>query len=178
MPLTDSLRRLSGGLYQRSKSVTRLLGLGSRVVVLLTYEDCGYVAFAGDSRAYLLHGARLTQVTQDQTTAAALVRDGHLSHEAADTVPCAIPLRNTWASPGRFARHLFPQAVQSVIGGCSVRTGSPRACRTGCFQEMLGRCPDPETACREVLSAAEKADGSDNMTAIVVDIEAGTPAKD
>jgi serine/threonine protein phosphatase PrpC len=37
------------------------------------------------------------------------------------------------------------------------------------LRDLLGGSPDVETACREIVRAANEADGSDNITAVVVE---------
>ena len=79
----DTLCRLSQELYRQSQKMSSLKGLGSTVAVLFLYDDLAYIAYAGDSRIYVLRDADLIQVTEDQTTAAALVRLGEIAPEVA-----------------------------------------------------------------------------------------------
>jgi serine/threonine protein phosphatase PrpC len=58
-------------------------GMGATVVALLLVGTAAYTAEVGDSRAYLLRGGKLTQLTKDQTYTSLLVEQGVLTEEDA-----------------------------------------------------------------------------------------------
>ena len=62
-------------------------GMGTTCTVLAFRDGKAWLAHIGDSRAYLLRDAELTQLSQDQTLVAKLVKDGTLTQEEADHSP-------------------------------------------------------------------------------------------
>ena len=62
-------------------------GMGTTFTGVLVQEGRACLAHAGDSRAYLLRGRRLTQLTQDHTLVAALVQAGMMTPEEAAVSP-------------------------------------------------------------------------------------------
>jgi protein phosphatase len=61
--------------------------MGTTAVIAVQHNDQVYVAGLGDSRAYLVRGDRVDQLTMDHTVADALERNGTLTHEQARNSP-------------------------------------------------------------------------------------------
>jgi protein phosphatase len=61
--------------------------MGTTAVVALRYDDHVYVSNLGDSRAYLIRGDKVEQLTVDHSVAQALVSTGALTTEEAKTSP-------------------------------------------------------------------------------------------
>jgi PPM family protein phosphatase len=61
--------------------------MGTTAVLAVQKNDQVYVAGLGDSRAYLIRGARVEQLTMDHTIADALERNGTLTPEQAKNSP-------------------------------------------------------------------------------------------
>ncbi|MBN1610266.1 MAG: serine/threonine-protein phosphatase, partial [Polyangiaceae bacterium] len=60
-------------------------GMGATLTAVLFYAGCAYIAEVGDSRAYVLRGQRLVQLTRDQSYVQSLLDSGALTQEQADT---------------------------------------------------------------------------------------------
>lgn len=63
--------------YQENK------GMGTTVVLALCQKDKLHIAHVGDSRAYVSTSGNLTQITEDHSLVASLVRAGEISKKAA-----------------------------------------------------------------------------------------------
>ena len=63
--------------------VAQRLGMGTTLTAATIVHDCLLVAQVGDSRAYLLRGDELVQVTRDQSLVTELVESGQLTEEEA-----------------------------------------------------------------------------------------------
>ncbi len=62
-------------------------GSGAAVTALLIHEDHAHIAHCGDTRAYLLRGDEVTQLTVDDTLVAELIARGELEPAEAATHP-------------------------------------------------------------------------------------------
>ena len=167
--LTQSLRQLSHDLYEKSKLVGALAGLGSTAVVLAVRHGVAYLAYAGDSRAYLLRGQKLVQLTVDQTTAAALVRAGHLTPEAAEQSPLRHSLEEYVGKRSKLEPGVRCRKMQRRDRWLLCSDGVTKGLSDAAICDVLQKSPDVETACRELVRAANEADGSDNITALVIE---------
>jgi len=74
-------------VYQRQSEDASLSGMGTTMTVALVEDGHVWIGHVGDSRAYLVRGERLEQLTEDHSLVAELVRSGRLSPEEAETHP-------------------------------------------------------------------------------------------
>lgn len=72
-------------IHNRAQDHPSLAYMATTLVCTVLKSDMLYWVNAGDSRFYLLRGNRLRQITRDQTLANALVDEGRLKPEEADT---------------------------------------------------------------------------------------------
>src|SRR5215831_2743723 len=70
--LIDRFRQIDTALRERGERDPRLAGMGTTLTVAMSFSDELFVANLGDSRAYLLRGDKLTQLTRDHTLAQAM----------------------------------------------------------------------------------------------------------
>ena len=83
----ELIQQANRRVYERQSQDAAASGMGTTMTVALV-ED-GRVAFGhvGDSRAYLIRGGALEQLTEDHSLVAELVRSGRLSPEEAEGHP-------------------------------------------------------------------------------------------
>lgn len=168
--LGETLCELSQHLYHEAQTIPEITGLGSTAALLFIQNDLAYIACAGDSRVYLLRKQQLSQISKDQTIAAALVRDGHLSPEKADSHPLSNSLeeyigKEEVLHPGVWFKRL---KVGDRWLLCS--DGLTKGITDQELHSLLLLNDPPENICQILLSKAKENDGTDNITAIVVDI--------
>ena len=135
-----------------------------------------YVAHAGDTRAYLLRGGTLTQLTGDHSEAAELLRLRLITAEQALTHPRrSVLTRALGATP-----QLRPDFQRSPLQ----RGDRLLICTDGLWgdvppselQHTLAAPPDPATACEQLLIHALERGGSDNVSLYVIDVVDPGPA--
>lgn len=80
------IEKASDKVYEASKRPDRK-GMGATLTAVLVTGTTAYVAQIGDSRAYLMRGNRLGQVTHDQSYVQLLVDAGVMTPEEAETSP-------------------------------------------------------------------------------------------
>jgi PPM family protein phosphatase len=163
-----ALVELSQQLHQKSQATQGLKGMGSTVVLALVHGLHAVVAHLGDSRAYLLHAGRLECLTKDHTLAQLLADRGQItSHELA-----------THSARGQLTRFVgmgtesLPDARLVTLApgdrlllcsdGLSSMLSDPQ------IRDILSQQAAPETACRQLIAAANHAGGKDNITAVVL----------
>lgn len=77
--LRDAIRQADAAVRDRAISEPSLAGMGTTVVVALCRPEGIVVAHVGDSRAYLLRGDGLLQVTRDHSVVGHMVDAGTIS---------------------------------------------------------------------------------------------------
>nr|WP_321983235.1 protein phosphatase 2C domain-containing protein [uncultured Lichenicoccus sp.] len=139
--------------------------IASTLVVLLLRAGHFAVLWCGDSRAYLLRGGVLTQVTRDHSLVQALVDQGAITPEQAEGHPQAnVIIRAVGASDDSAE---LDKALGDIVPGDSFLL-----CSDGLSKVLddvrlaaLMQEPDPAAA---LLDAALQAGARDNVTALVV----------
>lgn len=128
------------------------------------------VVNVGDSRAYLFRGGGLTQLTDDHSVVAELVRDGRITAEEAE----AHPQRNVITR----VLGVYPQVTADLWPVDAVRGDRYLLCSDGLFNEVsidqmaavLRRLSDPNDAAAELVRLANEGGGRDNITVLVLDV--------
>lgn len=128
------------------------------------------VANVGDSRAYLFRDGGLTQLTDDHSVVAELVRDGQITSKEAE----AHPQRNIITR----VLGVYPEVHPDLWPVDPVRGDRYLLCSDGLFNEVsddqisaaLRRLSDPGEAAEELVRLANEGGGRDNITVIVVDV--------
>lgn len=85
--LLDALSLANSTVFTMSRSQPEYRGMGTTLVAALIQGSSTTIMNVGDSRAYLFHGERLRQVTEDHSYVEELRRMGCISAEAARNHP-------------------------------------------------------------------------------------------
>ncbi len=90
----DLARRLAGAIRAANRKVYRhgrgrmdLAGMGTTLTAALVAGDSLFLAHVGDSRAYMIRGGRIRQLTDDHSLVGELLRTGSLSEAEAMAHP-------------------------------------------------------------------------------------------
>lgn len=145
-------------------------GMGATLTAVLVREAEACVVEVGDSRAYLLRGETLQQLTRDQTLVQLLVDSGALTAEEARTSS---------------RKNILLQAVGSVdelqvaISRLKLRRGDRLLlCSDGLSNAVsddelrqILLAEEPASACRKLVDLSNGRGGADNLTAVVAHVE-------
>jgi PPM family protein phosphatase len=175
--LLAAVQEANTAVWERGRSDADLRGMGTTLTVAANVEAHGdddeaiVLVNVGDSRAYLFRAGVLEQLTNDHSVAEELVARGEITPDQAALHP---------------QRHILTRAL-GVAPDVEVDAWEflPRAgdryllCSDGLSNEVpetliasiLESVPDPESAAQELVSAANEHGGSDNITAVVLDVE-------
>lgn len=85
--LEEALGRANQAIYEAARKNHRLMGMGTTVVAAAITDDHAYLAHVGDSRAYLVRGNDVKQITRDHTMVNLFVDAELLTPEDAATHP-------------------------------------------------------------------------------------------
>ncbi|MBE5804745.1 MAG: Stp1/IreP family PP2C-type Ser/Thr phosphatase [Clostridiales bacterium] len=88
--LRTAIGAVNRRLFLQQKEDEKLSGMGTTLTVLWLSESCVYIGHVGDSRAYRLREGEFTQITEDHSVVAELLRSGMITPEQA----AAHPMRN------------------------------------------------------------------------------------
>jgi len=168
--LRTAVMNANRAIISGSISQVDLLGMGTTLTAVLIKDGKAIWAHVGDSRAYLYHDGKLTQLTDDHSWVGEMVRRGELTPAQAASHPHRSVITRALGTDWD---------LEPDIGEINVGPGDRiLLCSDGLSNFVLedeitrilaeGRLPR-ETAAM-LVSAALQAGGDDNVTAIVVDI--------
>ena len=134
----------------------------------------------GDSRTYLLRHGRLRRVTMDHNYVQELVNTGHITDDEARTHPRRnIITRALGIDPSvRVDAWTLPIVRGDRFVLCS--DGLSDEVHDNEIHQIVTTVSDPQDAANELVAAANRAGGRDNISAVVVDVVEGLdpPAPD
>jgi serine/threonine protein phosphatase PrpC len=170
LPATDQLAAMiqcaNRAIVDRARSDPAASGMGSTVTAALVHD--GKVAFGhvGDSRAYLLRGGTLQQLSTDHSLVGELLRQGRLTPEEAEAHPQrSIITRALGATPEvEVDKADYEVEPGDVFLICS--DGLSGLVPDDELQRLLGAEGTLDSALRALVRAANDAGGDDNITAI------------
>ncbi|MEC3996024.1 MerR family transcriptional regulator [Actinacidiphila sp. DG2A-62] len=154
----------SGGGGDHGTTLTAMLWTGSQLALV----------HIGDSRAYLLRGGELFQITHDHTMVQSMVDEGRLTPEEAASHPQrSLLVRALGAAPDASAPEL---RLHDALAGdrfllCS--DGLSSVVDAESLRRALTAAQTPEDAVRDLVALANASGGPDNIAAVVADLTLG-----
>ena len=165
-------------IWERSLADPATAGMGTTVTAALVDEASGTVTIGhvGDSRAYLLRGDTLEQLSTDHSLVAELVQSGVLTPEEAERHPQRSAITRALGTDP--AVEVEVQTIAGEIGdlfllcsdGLSVMLGDEEI---SAAIEGAGR--DPQAAGEALVVAANAHGGEDNITVVLFELVDGEP---
>ncbi|MEX0658892.1 MAG: protein phosphatase 2C domain-containing protein [Egibacteraceae bacterium] len=166
--LVEAVREANRAVHAAAGTPERA-GMATTVTAAALTEGQVVLAHVGDSRAYLVRGGTLQQLTTDHTAAQHAVEAGLLTPEQAATRP---------------ERHMLSRAV-GLDSDVTVDAPPPLALQSGdrlllcsdglteavdeaAIPAIIDERPAPEDACRALVQAALDGGGPDNVTVLLV----------
>jgi serine/threonine protein phosphatase PrpC len=168
--LLRAIRRANASIHQRAAENMLRTGMGTTCVAAVLRGNIAYIANVGDSRAYLLRGSQVKQISQDHSWVAEQVRAGLLTEDQA----------RTHAQRNVITRCLGTQAEVDVdVFHEELNEGDSLVlCTDGLSglvsDEELLRIVDqfvPQESVYHLVERANENGGPDNITAIVARVQ-------
>src|SRR3984893_14095244 len=169
-PLLQAIKRANTAIYQRAAENMLRSGMGTTCVAAVLRGNMSYIANVGDSRAYLVRGNQVRQITQDHSWVAEQVRAGLLSEDQARTHAQRNVITRCLGTQPDVEVDVFLEPLQE--NDCLV------LCTDGLSglisDEEVMRIVDhsvPQESVYHLVERANENGGPDNITAIVVRVQ-------
>jgi PPM family protein phosphatase len=167
--LAEQVAEANRAVFDRSQSDRKVSGMGTTLTAAQVDGNRVHLVHVGDSRAYLLRGGELTQITEDHTLVHRMVMEGEISEEEAETHPHRSILTRALG---------VDQNIQVDEGDLEVAPGDRLLLCTdgltgmvpeGQIREILLESLDPQEVVDKLVKVANRAGGIDNITALILD---------
>jgi serine/threonine protein phosphatase PrpC len=162
-------------IHERSRRNPRLHGMGTTLVGILVEGSQAHIVHTGDSRCYLLRAGRLERLTEDHSLVEEEMRKGRMTAaEAARS-----PLRNVITRALGTQNEIEPEVSSLPVEPADLfllcSDGLSRELSDDRMQELLNTgltaSGQLEELCAELIEAANKAGGHDNITCLLIRAE-------
>jgi protein phosphatase len=171
-PLPEHLRsaveRACIEIFKAAQNDPRLSGMGTTVILLLVKGNHALFAHVGDSRAYLVRGDLIQQISEDHSLVNEQIKAGMITPDEA---------RNSRYKNIITRSVGFEEEVQvDVMGLLTENNDAFILCSDGLanlvddreIRDTLGGCADIKEAPKRLIDIANDRGGDDNITVIVV----------
>jgi PPM family protein phosphatase len=164
--LSEAALQVHASLLERAEQEGKPGRMATTLTVFFGLWPQAYLLQVGDSRCYLYHDGRLTQISRDQTMAEDLVDQGVLTRAKAADTRWAHVLSS--AIGGQQAAPVVTRIVRdwgSIVLLCS--DGLTKHVSDERIAERLGALTSAKQACEDLLHDALDDGGSDNITILI-----------
>lgn len=162
------IERVSNKIYEAAKRPDRR-GMGATLTAILVKGTTAYVAQIGDSRAYLLRGGKLGQITHDQSYVQMLVDAGVMTPEEAERSP----------RKNIIMQVMGQESIKVALGRIELRSGDRLLLCSDGLTNVLDDAAISAVACgpkdlvaavNELVEKTRQGGAPDNVTAILAEI--------
>lgn len=172
---TEAVHQANQAIYARSQSNAKLCGMGTTLVALIAAHDGEdrriRILNIGDSRCYSMRKGQLTQVTLDHSLVEEQVRLGRMTKSEAHRSPLQNVITRALGTQSSVTPDLFEIDAESGDLFLLCSDGLTRELTDEQIEAQLkGEQPLDET-CAQLVKAANKAGGHDNITCLLIRVE-------
>jgi PPM family protein phosphatase len=166
--LASAIRLANETVYRAAMSRSDHEGMGTTIVAALLEGPVVSIAHVGDSRAYLVRGGVLAQLTEDHSLVAEQVRRGLLTEEEAEYSPQQNIITRAIGIEATIEVTL--NELTLIPGDCFLlcSDGLTKGVRAAQILNAIQAAPDPQAASDQLVTLANQAGGEDNTTVIVI----------
>lgn len=155
-------------IHSRAQSNSKLDGMGTTLVALVAEERRVQVLNIGDSRCYRLRAGNLEQITQDHSLVDEQVRLGRMSEAEAVRSPLRNVITRALGTQSRVTPDIFDLDAEPGDLFLLCSDGLIREVSDGGIEAILSNENALDEKCTELVNAANKAGGADNITCLLV----------
>ncbi len=152
-------------IREHGKKNPHCLGMGTTCTALAIHDRQVWLAHVGDSRAYLLRAGKLTQLSDDQTLHAQLIRQGLMTEEESKTGGGANVVLQALGTGADVVPAVWEKGIPLIEGDILVlcSDGLWNMVDDAAIAEIAARAA-PQDACQDLIDAALEAGGYDNVS--------------
>ena len=165
-------------IFERASVDTEVSGMGTTVTAALVEGSRIVIGHVGDSRAYRLREGRLEQLTNDHSLVADLVRGGRISPEEAEIHPQRSVITRALGTDREV--DVDSVAVDAEPGDvyllCS--DGLTTMVTDEEILDIVGRAKSLDNAGKDLVKAANRRGGEDNITVVLFAVGADEPLEE
>jgi protein phosphatase len=173
--LVGAIRLANSAIYDRTMHEQDKRGMGTTVTVMTLLPRRYLIGQVGDSRAYILRGDTLTQLTKDHSYVQEQVDAGRLSPDEARVHPYANVITRCVGSSGDVSPDIYIGTLEPGDLILLASDGLTGMLEDDDLQAIMREPLELEAMVDRLIAEANRRGGLDNITTILVRIEAVAP---
>lgn len=146
--------------------------MGTTLTLAYVVGSTAHIANVGDSRAYVVNTDGIRQVTVDHSLVERLVATGQITREEARYHPQGNIIYRTIGDKSRVEVDTFEVTLKPGDSLLLCSDGLNGMLDDEAIYRLVANAPSPQVASDQLIQAANQAGGVDNVTAIVVRVDA------
>lgn len=174
MSLRRAVTEANSLIYDTAQAIPDRQGMGTTLTAAVLCEDTLLIAQIGDSRAYLVRGGKISQVTEDHSWVAEQVRLGTMTLAEAQVSPFRNIITRSVGTAAMVEPDIYTQEVRAgdtfvlCSDGLTGHVEPPEI-------QQIAVSQSPSAAAMALVELANERGGRDNITALVLSIRALVP---
>ena len=157
-------------VWRKSLESPETNGMGTTLTMAVIVDNTVTVAHVGDSRLYLIRSGNMRKVTDDHSYIEELVRKGSLTKEEAENHPGKNIITRAIGSSPELEVDILSLTMEANDIMILCTDGLTNMLCENEICETAGGA-EPEAACEQLIEAANKHGGEDNVTVIIIKCE-------
>ena len=167
-----AIQRANAAIFERTLTEHDKRGMGTTATLLVLNGPRYLIGQVGDSRAYVLREQRLLQLTKDHSYVQEQVDAGYLTPEQARTHPYSNVITRCVGANSDVVPDIYVGALKPGDRYLLASDGLTGMLEDSDLQDVLRANPEPQAVVDVLITEANRRGGLDNITAIVVRVDA------
>lgn len=168
----QAIAAANSAIFTRARGSKKLSGMGTTLVALLTDERHARMLNVGDSRGYRMRTGHLEQITLDHSLVEEQVRLGRMDRGEALHSPLRNVITRALGTQPSVTADIFDLEVEPGDLFLLCSDGLTRELSDSAIETVLGEGAALDELCARLVSAANNAGGHDNITCLLVRMDA------
>lgn len=168
--LLHAIKRANALIHQRAAENMLRSGMGTTCVAAVLRGSTAYIANVGDSRAYIVRGGTVRQISQDHSWVAEQVRAGLLTEEQARTHAQRNVITRCLGTQSDVDIDVFPEPLEENDALLLCSDGLSGLVSDDEIQRIVEQAV-PQESVYHLIERANENGGPDNITAIVIRVQ-------
>ncbi|HEV8196669.1 MAG TPA: Stp1/IreP family PP2C-type Ser/Thr phosphatase [Gemmatimonadales bacterium] len=173
--MRSAIRKANAAIFDRTLAEHDKRGMGTTTTVMVLFSRRYLIGQVGDSRAYLLREGELLQLTKDHSYVQEQVDAGLLTPEQARTHPYSNVITRCVGANEDVAPDVYFGNLEQGDVVLLASDGLTGMLEDNQIATIMGAEDNPEGAVNKMIADANRRGGLDNITAIVVRVDATDP---
>jgi len=168
--MLDAAMAANRVVYEMAKSNSDYKGMGTTLVGAVVRAGQASVINVGDSRAYLISGNKMRQITRDHSLVEDMIVRGDITREEAQRHPNRNLITRVIGTEPKVARDVFEVELKPGDRLLFCSDGLTNLASDADILQELKSHEDIEKCCEMLITRALAKGGTDNVTALMIQV--------